>query len=792
MPFTAGYVVNEGTLYQFTVSNETISEMVQQEGGITNADIQAYCYSALIDSRVHTLHAHDSEEAWDGSAVTSFAASNCAGIFNSPLSGNLTDRSPAFNTDILDSNDVCYQRNFLIWEGTIYPNTENEKTGWFLVMDMVDIKRWYVNFDNNGYFEDTVTSSVYEETPEGYVWPGYNGKIYGYSSASYAQGPVMHCDNNNPQLNPNTNIRVCNVLDINDELWIGALNPSTHGPSSIGASSLNNAAQSLYAWYWGASCGGQYLAAPSAGEMSFQRGSLSFGAWPDYSSAPDLPGCPRANVGTLGFNSYFVCTDEDSTVINLAGGWGQQNYASSVGVDHSSKSTNPNIFLKWSSWGGLLFEYDGVMYKPIIEDGVVVGYSSDMDEPSEFDDMSNVTGNNISPTPPVGPVDPDTDDEWHGIDFGGASLGGGGAFAKLYYMTSTELANLRTWMNSNNPPEGFDPMAQIIGLSQLPVALSGSAPENIMFINNAAIYSEGQNRVVDTGVATQRSTGAPISFNLGSVNIKRRMKERGEPYLDYSCGIELYLPLVGTFSLDTQAVMDRTIHAAMTLDAVNGTIAAYAWVEKNGQKLPVAYGSSSVAVDLPIAAQQYSMSKAALNQANAQFYGSLLSGALNAMIAFGGSGTAAEQAGDAAYLKSRGVISRGATKNAELTALGEGGKMAAAQGSSNVVSGFADWGRSVRQISYGNNTAIAGSFGGSFAQWSYPFTAYVKIVRPKFKKPSNYKHTQAVPCVEAIAVGNCSGLIKCIGVDTSSITNATSTERDAIAAALCNGVYAGN
>ena len=242
MPFTAGYVVNEGTLYQFTVSNETISEMVQQEGGITNADIQAYCYSALIDSRVHTLHAHDSEEAWDGSAVTSFAASNCAGIFNSPLSGNLTDRSPAFNTDILDSNDVCYQRNFLIWEGTIYPNTENEKTGWFLVMDMVDIKRWYVNFDNNGYFEDTVTSSVYEETPEGYVWPGYNGKIYGYSSASYAQGPVMHCDNNNPQLNPNTNIRVCNVLDINDELWIGALNPSTHGPSSIGASSLNNAA----------------------------------------------------------------------------------------------------------------------------------------------------------------------------------------------------------------------------------------------------------------------------------------------------------------------------------------------------------------------------------------------------------------------------------------------------------------------------------------------------------------------------------------------------------------------
>jgi hypothetical protein len=150
---------------------------------------------------------------------------------------------------------------------------------------------------------------------------------------------------------------------------------------------------------------------------------------------------------------------------------------------------------------------------------------------------------------------------------------------------------------------------------------------------------------------------------------------------------------------------------------------------------------------------------------------------------------AAESAGDAAYARSGRY---GAVRNAEQSALSnEVGSYAKAQAASNVVDGFFDWGRALKEISYGNNTAIGGSFGGTYASWSNPFTAYVKIIRPKVQKPSNYNHTQAVPCVEARTVGSCTGLIQCIGVDTSSISNATSAERDAIAAALSNGVYAG-
>lgn len=152
---------------------------------------------------------------------------------------------------------------------------------------------------------------------------------------------------------------------------------------------------------------------------------------------------------------------------------------------------------------------------------------------------------------------------------------------------------------------------------------------------------------------------------------------------------------------------------------------------------------------------------------------------------------AAESAGDAAYARGgRGIYS--AVRNAEQSTMAnEVGTYVKSQASSNVVGGFMEWGRALKEISYGNNTAISGSFGGSYASWSNPFTAYVKIIRPKFQKPSNYNHTQAVPCVEAKTVGSCTGLIQCIGVDTSSISNATSIERDAIAAALSNGVYAG-
>lgn len=434
---------------------------------------------------------------------------------------------------------------------------------------------------------------------------------------------------------------------------------------------------------------------------------------------------------------------------------------------------------------GLHFKAGTTIYKPIIWSGYVGGYTDQLDTVSEIDEWQGSTRHEVAPSPPSPPPPgPGYDDDpWHGATFAGTGVGGAGAFAKCYYMTSTELANLRTWMNSINVPEGFDPMQQIIGLSQVPVALSGSGPENVVFVNSSAVYDPGvTTRAVDTGVATQQAMGTPISYYLGSVDVVRRMQERGEPYLDYDCQIELYLPLIGMFSLDTQAVMGRTISAYAVLDPVSGTLAAYAYVTKDGQNLPVAYGSTSIGVDLPISAQQLSVSRAALKQANAQLGTSLLSSTLSLIAAATaggkGSGTGAKTSTGSSGLSAAGIREAGSDY------------MKASQ-VGNVFGDFMNWGRTIRQLSYGNNTAIAGSFGGSTAQWSYPFTPYVKIIRPRYEKPSNYAHSQGVPCVQTKTIGSCTGFVQCIGADVSGISGATDLELQAIQAALSNGIYAG-
>ena len=397
---------------------------------------------------------------------------------------------------------------------------------------------------------------------------------------------------------------------------------------------------------------------------------------------------------------------------------------------------------------------------------------------------TRTSDNNLNPTPEPGPTPgPYDDDPWSGVSFSGVGVGGAGAFAKCYYMTSTELANLRSWMNSNNVPEGFDPMAQIIGLSQVPVSLSGDDNTTVQFVNSSAVYDPGVTRVVDSGVNTQISMGTPKKYSLGSVDIVRRMQERGEPYLDYDCQIELYLPLIGMFSLDTQAVMGRSITAEAVLDPISGTLAAYAYVSKDGQNLPIAYGSTTIGVDLPISAQQYSVSRAAAKQANAQLYTSLLSSTLSfiaAATAGGkGSGTGAKTAtGSTNGLAAAGIREAG-SDYMKVSQVG------------NVFADFMQWGRTIRQLSYGNNTAIAGSFGGSTAQWAYPFTPYVKIIRPRYEKPANYNHSQGVPCVQTKTIGSCTGFIQCLGVDVSGISGATDLELQAIQAALSNGIYAG-
>ena len=381
----------------------------------------------------------------------------------------------------------------------------------------------------------------------------------------------------------------------------------------------------------------------------------------------------------------------------------------------------------------------------------------------------------------------DDDDPWHGVDFGGTGAGGGGAFCSVYYMTPTQLSSLKTWSNTS-APEGFDMLPSIIGLQQLPISVSG-VPTTVKFLKSAAITPGGESRVVDTGVSAGGGTGQPIAYSLGSITIDRRMQQRGEPYLDYDSTIELFLPFAGTFVLDTQAVMGRTISAQIVVDPVCGTAFAYAWVENNGEKMPIAYGGGPIAVDLPIASNQWGIARAAFVQSRGQAIQNVVKAGGEFVAGLIGMKTGAEAAGDRAYIAARGNISRGAVQAAESGTARALGAQTMSQ-SLTSATGIGNSIVSATQLNNTNYTAVNGGFGGSYAEWSQPFSAYVRITRPKFKKPDNFNHTQAVPCVETKKLSSCSGLTYCVNPDLSSVP-CTQAEKIMITQALVGGVYAG-
>lgn len=432
---------------------------------------------------------------------------------------------------------------------------------------------------------------------------------------------------------------------------------------------------------------------------------------------------------------------------------------------------------------GVYFVVNGELFKPIISGGMVIGYGTPEQE-SEIDTYTDLN----HPVPSGGGGGGgggEGDDPWHGVQFGGTGAGGGGAFCSVYYMTPTQLSSLKTWSNTS-APEGFDMLPSIIGLQQLPISVSG-VPTTVKFLKSAAITPQGESRVVDTGVSAGGGTGQPIAYNLGSVTIERRMRQRGEPYLDYDCTIELFLPFAGTFVLDTQAVMGRTISAQIVVDPVCGTAFAYAWVENAGEKMPIAYGGGPIAVELPIASNQWGIARAAFVQARGQAIQNVVKAGGEIIAGIIGMKAGAEAAGDRAYLRRRG--GRMAVQSAEANAANVLGAQTLSQGATSAT-GIANSIVSATQLNNTNYTAVNGGFGGSYAEWSQPFQAYVRITRPKFKKPDNFNHTQAVPCVETKKLSSCTGLTYCVNPDLSAVP-CTQAEKIMITQALVGGVYAG-
>lgn len=390
-----------------------------------------------------------------------------------------------------------------------------------------------------------------------------------------------------------------------------------------------------------------------------------------------------------------------------------------------------------------------VWYKPIITDGMVTGYTTDMNAKSDIDDWEILENHNI---PIIPPSPGDDDDDSDDINFGG-SYAGLGAFAKFYLCSGLAVSELNSWINGRSPdwPENFDPMTQIISVSRFATDISSASYGSTTIKFHTAAGTE-----IDTKISALHGNGDNIELDLGSVNIPLRMKERGIPFLDYESTIELYIPACGTFILDPQTVLGSTLSVKMWLSTSTGECNSIAYVTRNGVKAPVAYGSGSLAVPMPVTSIGWGSYLAAVTNANIKYY----FGALNSI-----------------------------SSEIQWAGLGTGNQYAAASGLHGMIGSFQNMGQAEQNLAHLKNssfTSVSGSF-GSTASWNYPFNAYVKITRRHFKKPSNYAHTRGIPLVETKTLSDCSGFTICVNADVTSI-NATIQEKNMIVEALNNGV----
>lgn len=208
----------------------------------------------------------------------------------------------------------------------------------------------------------------------------------------------------------------------------------------------------------------------------------------------------------------------------------------------------------------------------------------------------------------------DKDDDSDDINFG-YSFSGAGAFTNLWYCTQKDLADLRQWFlgaDSQHPiPEGFDPMPSIIGLFQYPISLGGDVLEEIKFRTSSGL-------IVSTGVQAARGLSTNLKFDLGSINIPARMRERGVPFLDYESTVECYVPFCGVFQLDTQTVIGKTLSCTLWMSPATGECNCIVYTISNGIKAPVAYGSGNMSSQIPISSNGWGSYAAALKNATIQ------------------------------------------------------------------------------------------------------------------------------------------------------------------------------
>lgn len=198
-----------------------------------------------------------------------------------------------------------------------------------------------------------------------------------------------------------------------------------------------------------------------------------------------------------------------------------------------------------------------VWYKPIITDGMVTGYSTDMNAKSDIDNWEILENHNIPIIPPSSGTGDDIDEI--GInDFPFNYVGG---LARYYAIDRFQLDELISDFKKSENGIPLDAGQFVIGLYQLPV-------------NIPSFCTTSQEKIVlgklETNAVGKKLLTVNRKVHLGEYFISANC---GNNFLDYApyTEIKLYVPFCGIVELPPNLFINSTVSVDMIIDIISGS-----------------------------------------------------------------------------------------------------------------------------------------------------------------------------------------------------------------------------
>lgn len=377
---------------------------------------------------------------------------------------------------------------------------------------------------------------------------------------------------------------------------------------------------------------------------------------------------------------------------------------------------------------GLAFEYGGKRYYPVFENGMITGYTENINDTKDWYDWTGIKDHENANSPDV---NNDLKDDIDDILLGHDLFGNG--FVNYFQVTAGNLTDISTAIS--NETSKLDLINNVISLKSYVVPTSaflsaGSTVSSPIKLNGVTVLESAPKIVAHS-----------MKFHLGDYTINGRYGNLSKPhFLDKSpyTIIELYIPFCGIVPLPDKC-MYNTISVDLLSDLFSGGCIGV--VKCNGAI--VAEKTGMIGFDIPLSALNTSELSHAL---------------LNNVITAVNIGANVIESGATGNIS--GIIS-GTTK-----------------GINNIVSMY--------HTENQNYTNIIGASGGK-SDFALPPQCYIKICSKIAEYPENYVHSIGKPCYKNKKLSDCKGFTMCENVNIN--VSATGTEKQMIKQLLETGIY---